>query len=224
MFDVSGITSVLKLLKCSVARDVLRTKAYTAEEKLVKTCFMQYLLLSVCLLNSKAFPGFDNDHLIPAWLSLLDVLISEGANPLGWSVRQVNIMDDAWEQLVDSGNFGKVTKWRKRRPFFRHYQNITVRLDIAGNQLAHRTCCGHCQELLRAHSKGRVMNHFSPPSVYPAVVRFITNDMRDNDPVAERLVQLANQRAPCVVQTLQQVRYACGYLHKSPRCTNMFTL
>ena len=75
---------------------------YAAEEKLVKTCYMQYLLLSVCLLNSKSFPGLDNDHLIPAWLSLLDVLISEGANPLGWSVRQVNIMDDAWEQLVDS--------------------------------------------------------------------------------------------------------------------------
>ena len=153
---------------------------------------MQYLLLFVCLVNSKAFPGLDNDIFFPAWLFHLDVLISEAANPLGWSVRQVNIMDDALEQLVDSGNFGKVTKWRKRRPFFRHCQNITVRLDIAGDQLAHRTCCGLCEEFRRAHSKGRVMNHFSPPCLHPAVVRFIKNGMRDNDPVAERLVQLAN--------------------------------
>ena len=71
---------------------------------------MQYLLLFVCLVNSKAFPGLDNDISFPAWLSHLDVLISEAANPLGWSVRQVNIMDDALEQLVDSGNYGKVTK------------------------------------------------------------------------------------------------------------------
>ena len=50
-YDRSDALSLM-LLKCSQARDLLRTKAYTAEEKLVKTCYMQYLLLYVCYFNS----------------------------------------------------------------------------------------------------------------------------------------------------------------------------
>ena len=51
-------------------------------------------------------------------------------------------------------------------------------------------------------------------------MRVVVHGIRDNDPVAERLVQLANQRAPCVFQTPQQARFAYGCPEKDPRCTN----
>ena len=185
------------LLKCSEARDLLRTKAYTAEEKLVKTCYMQYLLLCVCYFNSDRshrYPHLSNDILIPAWLSLLDVLIAEGANPLGWSVRQVNIMNAAWEQLVEPESLGYM-KTRTNSPLT--------------NFGFHITCCENVLEDLRlSPDRFTEVNNFSPPCLHPAVVRVVLHGMRDNDPVAERLLQLANQRAPCVLQTPQQARYA----------------
>ena len=196
---------ILMLLKFSVVRDLLRTKAYTAEEKLVKSCYMQFLLLCVCYFY-RGYPDLNNDTLIPVWLSLLDVLISEGANPLGWSVSQVKIMNATWEQLVDTESFYHM-KSRTKSPLT--------------NFGLHITCCGNVSEDKRRNpDRGTEVNNFSPPCLHPAVVHVVMNDIRDNDPVAERLVQLANQRAPCVLQTLQQARYASGCPEKGPRCTN----
>ena len=200
---------LLMLRQFSGIRDLLRTKAYTAEEKLVKTCYMQYLLLCVCYFNPARplpYPDLNNDILIPALLSLLDVLISEGANPLGWSVRQVKIMNAAWEQLVDPESFGHM-KSRTKSPL------TSVGLHIP--------LCGNLSEIWRRNAdRGREVNNFSPPCLHPAVVRVVMHGIRDNDPVAERLLQLANQRAPCVLQTPQQARYAYGCPEKGSRCTN----
>ena len=197
------------LLKFIGVRELLRTKAYTAEEKLVKTCYMQYLLLCVCYFNSgrrRRYLDLNNDIFIPAWLSLLDVLISEGANPLGWSIRQVNIMSAAWEQLVDPEILGYM---RSRRSSPLNYFGLRI------------NCCGFALADLRLNLvQGKVVNNFSPPCLHPAVVCVVKHGIRDNDPVAERLVQLANQRAPCVLQTLQQARYAYGFPNKGPGCTN----
>ena len=207
-YDMSDAWTIMSR-EGSLAHDLLRTKAYTAEEKLVKTCYMQYLLLCVCYFNSdrwRRYPGLKNDVFIPAWLSLLDVLISEGANPLGWSVRQVKIMNAAWEQLVDPESFGHMIP-RKESPltnFGRHF-----------------TCCEHVLEDKRLNpDRSTEVNNFSPPCLHPAVVHVVMNGIRDNDPVAERLLQLANQRASCVFQTPQQARYAYGCPDKGPRCTN----
>ena len=208
--DYDGpVKLILMLLKFSVVRDLLRTKAYTAEEKLVKSCYMQYLLLCVCYFNSgrrRRYPYLNNDTPIPVWLSLLDVLISEGANPLGWSASQVKIMNAAWEQLVDPESFCHM-KSRTKSPLT--------------NFGLHITCCGNVSEDKRRNpDRGTEVNNFSPPCLHPAVVHVVMNGIRDNDPVAERLVQLANQRAPCVLQTPQQARYAYGCPEKGPRCTN----
>ena len=207
-YDTPCHALLLMLLKCSEARDLLRTKAYTAEEKLVKTCYMQYLLLCVCYFNSShrsRHPDVNNDILIPALLSLLDVLISEGANPLGWSVRQVKIMNAAWEQLVDPECFGHM-KSRRKSPL----------TDFG----FHMKCCENVFETMRfTPGVPKKLNIFSPPCLHPAVVR-VMRGIGDNDPIAERLVQLANQRAPCVLQTPQQARYAYGCPEKGPRCTN----
>ena len=200
---------LLMLRQFSGVRDLLRTKAYTAKEKLVKTCYMQYLLLCVCYFNParrRRYPDLNNDILTQASLSLLDVLISEGANPLGWSVRQVKIMNAAWEQLVDPESVGHM-KSRTKSPFTSFGLHIT--------------CCGNIFYGMRLNpDRGTEVNNFSPPCLHPAVVRVVVHGMRENDPVAERLVQLANQRAPCVLQTPQQARYAYGCPEKGPRCTN----
>ena len=207
-YDMSDALTIL-LLKGSGARDLLRTKAYTAEEKLVKTCYMQYLLLCVCYFNSDRYLryfDFKNDTFIPAWLSLLDVLISEGANPLGWSVRQVDIMNAAWEQLVDPESFGHM-KSSTKSP-----------LTSFG---VHITWCGNVSEYKWLNpDRGSEVNNVSPPCLHPVVVYVVMNGIRDNDPVAERLLQLANQRAPCVLKTPQQARYAYGCPENGPRCTN----
>ena len=143
---------LLMLRQFSGVRDLLRTKPYTAEEKLVKSCYMQYLLLCVCYFNPaylRCYPDLNNDILIPASLSLLDVLISEGANPLGWSVRQVKTMNAAWEQLVDPESFGHM-KSRTNSP-----------LTSFG---LHITCCGNIFDGMRLNPDRRTgVNNFSPP-------------------------------------------------------------
>ena len=200
---------LLMLRKFGGVRNLLRTKAYTAEEKLVKTCYMQYLLLCVCYFNParrRRYLDLNNDILIPASLLLLDVLISEGANPLGWSVRQVKIMSAAWEQLVVPESCGHM-KSRTKSPL------TSVGLHI--------TCCENIFYGMRLNpDRGTGVNNFSPPCLHPAVVRVFMHGIRDNDPVAERLLQLANQRAPCVLQTPQQARYAYGCPEKGSRCRN----
>ena len=71
-------------------RMLLSTPAHTADEKLIKILFVQGLLYLLTLLPS-------NRQLID-----LDVLIAEGANPLGWSIQQFDVMSTAWHELTAS--------------------------------------------------------------------------------------------------------------------------
>ena len=153
-----------------------------------------------------ATTGLKNDVFLPAWLSLLDVLMSEGANPLGWSISQVKIMNAAWEQLVDPESFS--------------HMNTRTKSPLTSSGV-HITCCGNGSEDKRLNpDRGTGVNNFSPPCLHPVVLYVVMNGVRDNDPVAERLLQLANQRAPCVLKTPQQARYAYGCPENGPRCRN----
>ena len=222
-FDRSNVP-VLNLLKCSEALDVLRTQTYTAEENLVKASVMQYLLLSVCYLGSPpTFPDLNSRIFIPAWLSLLDVLITEGASPVGWSVRQLEIMTTAWEQVVASLDSGHIDNSIRRSPILEFRDYIKVRRNFSRAVPSIGCCANDCRNLHSLVLPGMYARWdlLSPPCLLPAVVRLATRALCDDDPVAERLVQLANQCAPCVVQTPGQVRYAYGYPHISPRCSHV---
>ena len=223
-FDMSG-GLVFTLLKSSKARDVLRTQTYTAEETLFKASILQYLLHCVCHCDRDALPALGHGIFIPACLSLVDALVTAGASPVGWSVRQFEMFTTAWEQVANSLDSGKMIQ-RRKSPLYKLRRHVAVRRKLYSAPRSIFCCENDSRQLEYVLCSGMGTNmvpgQFFLPCLLPAVVRLIRRGLcDDDDPVAERLIQLANRRAPCVIQTPGQVRYACGYPHNGPGCSHV---
>ena len=251
------------LLRNCESRTLLRTQAHTAEEKLIKTLFIQSLVYRVIFWGSydKPFGGvMDLQIPMAAGLELLEVLVNEGANPLGWSVRQFRVVMQAWKEIMITPDvYARVQylsmSWEEWRDScladdfdfvaslgddVPYYWNIDY--ESIGVSLWDRYCiepsgyytCGCLTGAVQNSSRNYIVDRscalfsrnnayvdLSPASMLPAVTRFWHSHMKEegDDKLSRRLLQLANERAPCAIKSVEQIPYSHGLLHNGPRCS-----
>ena len=224
-----------RLLMSPASRELLKTQAATAAEKLTKSLFIQLLLHWVTEYFSCGIYDASGTRSIHGCLSLLDVLIAEGANPLGWSVQRVQVIVTAWEQVART-HFAGMSPYdigvEVRCPSGKIYpRRFFLRRDRLVGQ--HNHCATWDEDSSKMSSldwnqiperEEDELAFILRPCLLPAVGRVVQlhrKHLGGDDAVVRRLLQLANQCAPCVIQTPQQVPYSDGYLHHGPGCPHV---